>query len=199
MGEIVARLATVADRELVTDIITLAFADDPLWSKAMERPDGTKEHHRAFWRIAVEGALRYPWVWVTADGGAATVWIPPGGTEMSAVQEEALADVAREQLGTGAETYFEVLSRFAGAHPHSEPHYYLSLMGTHPAHRGRGLGMRLLAHNLALVDAEHQACYLESSNPANDERYASVGFERFGSFTFPGGGPTVTTMWRSAR
>lgn len=41
--------------------------------------------------------------------------------------------------------------------------------------------------------------YLESSNPANDHRYASVGFHPIGNFSYPGNGPVVTTMWRSRR
>ena len=78
-------------------------------------------------------------------------------------------------------------------------HYYLSLLGTHPDHRGQGIGMALLAQNLAVIDAEHAAAYLESSNPVNNERYASVGFEPIGQFAHPGDGPAVTTMWRPAR
>jgi len=59
--------------------------------------------------------------------------------------------------------------------------------------------MRLLASNLELIDAEHHPAYLESSNPANNRRYESVGFEPMGEFSFPGNGPIVTTMWRPAR
>jgi hypothetical protein len=59
--------------------------------------------------------------------------------------------------------------------------------------------MRLLAHNLDLIDAEHQPAYLESSNPANDRRYASVGFEPAGQIRSPRGGAVITTMWRTAR
>ena len=54
-------------------------------------------------------------------------------------------------------------------------------------------------HDLELIDAEHMPAYLESSNPANNPRYASVGFEPHGEFSYPGGGPVVTTMWRPAR
>jgi hypothetical protein len=43
------------------------------------------------------------------------------------------------------------------------------------------------------------ACGTESTNPANDRRYASVGFEPHGEFCYPRGGPVVTTMWRPAR
>jgi hypothetical protein len=57
--------------------------------------------------------------------------------------------------------------------------------------------MALLRENLKLVDAERLPAYLESTNPANDKRYESVGFEKIGSFTTPYGA-VVSTMWRSA-
>ena len=199
MDDLVARRATAADADRVTEIITLAFARDPLWGHALARPDGGDGHHAAFWRQFVEGALRYPWTWLTVGGGATTLWIPPGETEMTPEQEHRLAGLAAEYLGPAADNYVELLGRFEAAHPHAEPHYFLTLFATHPGHRGQGIGMRLLAHDLELIDAERMPAYLESSNPANNRRYASVGFEPHGEFSYPGGGPVVTTMWRPAR
>ena len=193
------RRAEAVDSEYVTTIITLAFASDPLWSYALARSDGRTEHHAVFWRLVIDGALRYPWTWLTGDREATSVWIPPGGTEMTADQEQRVADFAAEYLGPEAGDFLELLARFDAAHPRVDPHYYLTLLATHPGHRGHGVGMRLLAHDLALIDAEGLPAYLESSNPANNARYASVGFERIGEFSYPGHGPTVTTMWRTAR
>ncbi len=59
--------------------------------------------------------------------------------------------------------------------------------------------MALLEHDLALIDRDGCPAYLESSNPANNHRYAGVGFEAVGEFSSPGGGQVVTTMWRPAR
>ena len=59
--------------------------------------------------------------------------------------------------------------------------------------------MELLAANLARIDDEGLPAYLESSNPANDERYERVGFERVGEFSTPDGSHTVVTMWREPR
>jgi GNAT superfamily N-acetyltransferase len=195
-----ARVATAADHDRVTEIITLAFAEDPVWGRTLRKPGGQPEGMADFWRLWILGALRYPWVWLWNEGEAASVWIPPGGTEMSVEQEDALGTLAASKLGeTGATYLARVIALFDANHPHGEAHYYLSLLATHPAHRGRGAGMALLADNLARIDAEGLPAYLESSNPANDHRYQRLAFQRIGHFTLPDDGPIVTTMWRAAR
>jgi GNAT superfamily N-acetyltransferase len=124
------------------------------------------------------------------DGAAAVaVWIPPGGAELTEAEEARLEP-------TLARPVLELLHRFEAAHPRERPHYYLSLLGTDPARRGRGLGMRLLAENLALIDAERMPSYLESSNPVNNARYESLGFVQVGEFTTPDDAHVVATMWR---
>ena len=197
--EVSARRAEAADSALVTSIIAAAFQHDPLWGGAMARPDGRTDHHLLFWRLFVEAALPYRWTWLTKQGEAASIWIPPGEVEMTPTQEEALLSLADEHLGPAAAGYRELVERFAAAHPHTEPHYYLTLLGTHPDHRGQGIGMALLAHDLAVIDGLHMPAYLESSNPVNDKRYEAVGFEPVGKIFAPSGRITVTTMWRSAR
>jgi len=194
-----ARTATAADLATVVDILTLAFADDPVWGQTLRPSGGQPEEMSDFWRLWVEGALRYPWVWLWNEGEAASVWIPPGGTEMSTEQEEEFGQLATERLGTKAASYLaRVMAAFEANHPHDAPHYYLSLLATHPAHRGRGAGMALLAENLARIDEEAMPAYLESSNPANNHRYERLGFRPVGKFELPEGGPVVTTMWRAS-
>jgi GNAT superfamily N-acetyltransferase len=195
-----ARVATLADLDVLTETIQLAFDDDPVWGRAFGHPDKRTYDVAAFWRLWLEGALRHPWVWMADAAAAVSVWIPPGENEMSDDQDAAFKLLAESSLGRRGAAYLDaVMARFAEAHPHGEPHYYLSLLGTHPAHRGHGLGMALLAENLTLIDAEGAAAYLESSNPANDQRYQRLGFAIHGHFKLPEGGPTVTTMWRPGR
>jgi GNAT superfamily N-acetyltransferase len=198
-GEMNARRCSASDLDLVTEIVTLAFEDDPLWSRALARSDGDTSHFNQFWRPLVEGALRHPWVWITTADEATAVWLPPDASEMTDEQQGRLVELAHQYLGSGADDYLKLGERFEAARPKNEPHYYLTLLATHPAHRGRGVGMSLLAQNLAQIDAEGRPAYLESSNPANNSRYARLGFAPIGEFSFPGGGPKVTTMWREAR
>jgi ribosomal protein S18 acetylase RimI-like enzyme len=119
---------------------------------------------------------------------------------MTAEQRDGFIAIMREHLGdAGADRVVSLLGRFDAAHPRAEPHHYLSLLGTHPDHRGAGHGMRLLADNLERIDSEGMPAYLESTNPANNHRYGRVGFEVMGSFEGYLPGTAITTMWRPAR
>jgi GNAT superfamily N-acetyltransferase len=157
------------------------------------------DHYRAVWGLYMHSAVPYGWVWTTDDGGAAASWIPPGRPELSADDEAGYEPLVRELLGAHADNLLELVDEFEKHHPQAEPHYYLSLLGTHPDHRGQGKGMGLLAENLARIDEEHMPAYLESSNRGNDHRYERLGFTLIDEFSAPGGEPTVGCMWRDAR
>ncbi len=193
--------ATRADLPGLVETISLAFHDDPTWTWAFPDPGVRQQQYAVWWGFLIEGALRYPWVLRTDDFGAVAVWIPPGGTELAEVDEARIEPLLETLVGARAGEVIELLDRFDANHPHDQPHYYLSLLGTHPDHRGNGIGMRLLEENLARIDAERMPAHLESSNPANNHRYERLGFAATGEFFPPGGesGPPVTTMWRPAR
>jgi GNAT superfamily N-acetyltransferase len=93
----------------------------------------------------------------------------------------------------------ELWERFESNHPRHEPHAYLSLLATHPDHRGKGSGQRLLADDLARFDADGAPAYLESTNPGNDHRYERAGFRRIGGFEAVIDGAPIATMWRPAQ
>jgi GNAT superfamily N-acetyltransferase len=184
------------EAELVTELFTLAFYDDPTWSWAFPDPERRMEQHRAWWGLYVHSAVRRGLVWVTGDAGAAAVWFPPGEPELTEEDEEGVEPMLRELLGPHADDVLTLLDTFESHHPRSRPHYYLSLLGTHPNHRGHGKGMALLSARLADADEAGVATYLESSNRANDHRYERLGFARAGEFAAPGGATTVGCMWR---
>ena len=190
-------MATSEELDSLTETLTLAFRDDPVWSWGF----GVEEHGldgmRAAWRLGLETALDYGSVWETEDHAAVAIWIPPGKPELSPEHEERLEPLMRDLLAVGADRLLAAFERFEDVHP-GEPHYYLSLLGTHPNHAGNGWGMGLLADNLAQIDAEGAAAYLESSNPANVPRYERLGFAVFNEFAVSEG-ISVAQMWRDPR
>lgn len=194
-----ARVATPDDAATATEILVRAFYNCPTWGWVFPDPAVRAEQHRAFWGLLVEGGLRFPWVWLAAGEVTTSVWIPPGETELSAEQEASIEPMLVDLMGPASSRVLAALEAFDANHPHDEPHYYLSLLGTDPAHHGHGYGLALLEANLRLIDAQGAAAYLESSNPANVPLYERYGFRPLGSFEIANGGPTVPTMWREAR
>ena len=87
------RIATASDLDGLTATLTAAFEHDPLWSWAFPDPADLAD----WWRFVIGSALRYPWVWISGDYAAASVWIPPDGTELTE-EEEARTDALLHDL-----------------------------------------------------------------------------------------------------
>lgn len=192
-----ARVATPADLDAIVAALTTAFLDDPLWGPAFPDVDRRPEQAGALWRLCATSALRYDWLLVTERVEASAVWIPPGGTELTDDELAGFDDFLAGVCGSAAADGIHAIFAQFDEHRPAEPHFYLSLLGTHSRHRGGGLGMGLLRESLARIDALRQPAYLESSNPVNNARYAGVGFVPRDEFA-TASGHVVTTMWRPA-
>ena len=191
------RAATTQDIDAVTRCITLAFATDPVWEPALRRADGRTDHHEPYWRMFVEAAVDQESAFLTDGGEAVAIWVPPGGDELSRKGVEAVDAFLEENLDVDAvRAMHSLYERFGASRAPLDPHYYLSLLATHPDHRGRGVGQALLAENLATWDEAGVPAYLESTNPANDHRYARAGFRPIGGFETVLDRSWVTAIWR---
>jgi GNAT superfamily N-acetyltransferase len=197
---VASRIAVRSDVPAISRTIALAFTDDPVWGPAFGADRTSLADREAIWRGLVAAAVREPWSRIVGDAAAVSIWIAPGIPELTEDEEHALAGVLEERLGAAAASNtLALMDRFAANHPPAPAHAYLSLLATHPDHRGKGLGMALLADDLARLDRLHLPAWLESTNPANDRRYASVGFAPVGSFRTVDERHEITTMWRAAR
>ena len=116
------RRVTAADVGRVTELFVLAFCEDPTWSWAFPDPLKRVEQHRALWSLYLHSALPYGWVRMTEDGGAASLWIPPGRPELSAEDEARYQPMVREMLGAHADDVLTLVDRFEENHPREQPH-----------------------------------------------------------------------------
>jgi GNAT superfamily N-acetyltransferase len=182
----------------VVEIFALGFAVDPVWGH-WTFPDVADRvaAGREFWAPYVHGSARYGGVLVLDDLSAVSLWVPPGVPDLDEQGEADAAAMMTRVLGERAALVDRGWELFAQTRP-TEPHWYLSLLATDPASRGRGVGMGLVAQHLKVVDAAHLPAYLESTNPGNVARYERAGFELVGYFDLPDG-PRVDRMWRSKR
>lgn len=185
------RIASNTDLDGIVATLSGAFEGDPLWGWAFPERRGME----AWWRLFAGSALRYPFTRIAGDFDAVAVWIPPDGIELTEADEAAIGPLLEAHLGPRAAEVADLVDRFEEHHPET-PHFYLSLLGTRPASRGRGIGMALLAECLEDVDAAGAPAYLESSNPDNNPRYERHGFKALGGFSRPDDGSFATTMWR---
>jgi ribosomal protein S18 acetylase RimI-like enzyme len=195
-GNLHPRLATAADADAIVTTLGAAFDADPLWSWAFPDDEKRPAQYKTFFGLFVESAIPNGWVWTTDQATAVAVWTPPGKSELSDEAKAKVEPFLNAELGPHAKQVLQVFESFESACPKDQGFYYLSLLGTHPDHRGRGLGMSLLAANLAQIDAESMPAYLESSNPANNARYERLDFKPHAEFSTPDRRHTVTTMWR---
>jgi ribosomal protein S18 acetylase RimI-like enzyme len=194
------RVATEADLPVIGEALARAFEHDPLWGWAFE--DAERERKLAALRVVfgfyAEAALDLGWVRVTDGVEAVALWIPPGSPEMKPADEERLPGVIAAACGPESSArVLDLLAAFERIHPHEPPHFYLSLLATHPDHAGRGLGVGLVAACLAEIDAGDPpaAAFLESSNPVNIPRYERLGFRPTRELETIAG-VAGTQMWR---
>ena len=193
-----SRAATASDVDHVSRVITVAFADDPVWGPALRRTDGAPIELEPYWRLFVEGGLRFGTTRLADDGAAVSVWLPPGEDELSQVQLEALETLVARELDPAAfEALHRLYERFEASRSGRPEHYYHSLLATDPAFRGQGRGQILLAEDLALWDAAGTPAYLESTNSGNNHRYQRAGFVDDGGFAAVRDDTWITAMWRN--
>jgi GNAT superfamily N-acetyltransferase len=85
-------------------------------------------------------------IWMTGDGAAAAVWVPPPGRgQESRWQRLRLLPPLIRFLGWRTASVLGGLNRMEERHPHDPSHWYLFILGTEQAAQGQGLGSALLA------------------------------------------------------
>ncbi len=194
------RIATGDDVDAVAEVLASAFADDPLM--AWMFTDATKAaiHRRQFFEIGARSGIEGGHAHVLVEDGevvAAAVWSGPGRQLYGGRFGEQVGVLVRAAEGERAAQIGEGLAPMIELRP-EEPHFYLGLLGVTAQRRGSGLGARLLAASLEVVDRFGAVAHLESSNPRNVSLYEREGFEVVAELEMPGG-PVVRPMTRAAR
>lgn len=192
------RKAIADDLPAIGDRLALAFADDPIMEALF--PPGLRNRHgrlAPFLALGAKGALRDGEVWTTPDRAATAVWHAPDRWKVRGPDMVVGMPTLVRSLGRNLFAGLRILQAIERKHP-TEPHWYLGILGTAPAHQGKGLGSAVMAPVLERCDAEGLGAYLESSKERNVPYYRRHGFEVTEELPLPGG-PPVWLMWRDPR
>ncbi|CAL8897484.1 N-acetyltransferase [Kocuria varians] len=186
--------ATAEDVGAASEVLAQAFSEDPHVIGMLPRGDVSRALLRLWRRILKE---------TLSAGGHAYLAKRPGHPEILGVAlwEAPGYKVSLRQMAPGLASYLGVfkhrlpdaaVSEYLAheAHPHG-PHWYLKALATAPEVRGEGVGTRLLAERLPVIDGEHAEAYLEASTESLVPYYSRFGFVSRGPVPCRGTVPAV--------
>ncbi len=193
-----ARAATKADIGPMCEMLSRAFADDPMMCFLLRDEATRAEKLPRLFKLLLKLALPLGGCDVAEGHESGAIWRPPHHWEMPFWQyiTNGVEFLGLFGLG-GARHAIWVMDQVEKRHP-KEPHWYLQVIGTDPDKQGMGFGGVAMRRHLAIADASGLPCYLESSKEKNLPIYASFGFEVTEEIKLIGG-PTLYAMWRKPK
>lgn len=191
------------DLGVVERTLGRAFHDDPVWrwviSDDGSRPGRFEGRAGRALGAVTRMMLGHGHVWMSRSGESVSVWAPPGSHRLTVRQVLPVAHRLLPAVGWSGLRRMGSLEEVDRHHPR-EQHWYLAVLGTDPAHQGRGYASAVLDPVLARADAEGVGCYLESSKESNVAFYARHGFSVTEQLDLAHGrGPSLWLMWRDPR
>jgi GNAT superfamily N-acetyltransferase len=183
------------DRDLVGAIVAAAFFDDPTTVWLYPDPQRRAEVLQPMFALYASAYLRHDETYVTTEGTAVAVWLPPGEELLAPDEAEAFGQAMQDLAAEGVGRLGQMEETFAEHHP-AEPLWYLQFLATVPAAQGNGLGSVLLRQVLDRADRDGTPAYHEATTPRNRALYERHGYVTTGEFALPDGGPTLWKMWR---
>lgn len=189
--------AAKPDVTILGRTLSRAFADDPVFGHFLPEDAKRRDDRLAtFFTDTVRMYLRADKTVLTVpERTAASLWAPPGQWKTKPSDLLRSAPNAVRVFGARLPLALQTLTAMEKKHP-NEPHWYLGVLGTEPAHQGHGLGAALMQPVLERCDREGLGAYLESSKEQNVPYYRRFGFEVTEEVRLPKGGPPVWLMWR---
>jgi ribosomal protein S18 acetylase RimI-like enzyme len=176
--------------------LSLAFAEDPVYRYMHPAPGEWERVAPRFFRILLRHFSAHATVLTTGAAGAAAIWTPPEPQGPGRFARLAFTLRLGALLGRRMPRGARIGAALDSLHC-EEPHWYLAILGTAPANRGRGIASSLLAPILARCDAAGLPARLETATEANLGFYRAHGFAVVGEAQVAGGGPRLWALQRS--
>src|SRR3954453_20966937 len=120
------RKVTASDLPRVSEALGRAFWDDPVMRFLI--PTGDSQL-KSLMKMEAKSALKQDTAYMTADGGSAAVWKPPGKWRTSMAELLSMAPLTIAALRRRILLGLTVLTAVEKRHPNDPPHWYLAVLG----------------------------------------------------------------------
>ena len=190
----IVKTAGTSGRRQIVDVITLAFATDPVARWAYPNSQQYLEYFPNFIRLFGGRAFDTETAFYINGFPAAALWLPPNVQPDEDALVALFQNTVSRELQDALFAFFEQMGKL---HP-TEPHWYLPMIGVDPTRQNKGYGSMLMRQALAACDRDRLPAYLESSSPRNITLYVRHGFEIVGTIQ-AGSSPPMFAMRRAAR
>ncbi len=169
--------ATSGDVSRLAAALGAAMTDDPLWSWAIPTSAPARRRrltllYRAFLAASLARDDR---VLMTEDRSAVGIFRAPGRREDTWRDKLRMAPRSIAALRAGLPKLVRYDDACADRAP-TDPHWYLYVIGTHPAAQGRGAGSALVSVLVEAAQADGISIALETEAEENVAWYARRGF-----------------------
>jgi GNAT superfamily N-acetyltransferase len=162
--------ATPAHRDRVVETVVAAFAADPAFRYFF--PDDATYPALAgrFTRSLFDRRLPLGGAWIVDGGSAVSMWDPPAAPSGAVAEspELHLPHDVQARLDTWDTTVHHLLP--------TDPHWYLGVLATDPAHAGKRWGRAVMAAGLERATTAGLPAYLETATQQNVEVYQRSGW-----------------------
>jgi ribosomal protein S18 acetylase RimI-like enzyme len=194
---------TDQDTDWAAKVLEQAFYTDPMlnfiYGDTINQPGKLNSFFRATFRLA---AL-YGECLSTAEKDGVLMMLPPDQIKITIGKMYKSGMLAATfKMGWAPFSrmmrFMDFVEKEHKAAPSSE-HYYIMTVGVLPERQGKGIGKKLMAKALEIVDANHKECYLETQNKTNVPIYQKLGFEVVSDKEIPTGGLHNWGMLRQKR
>lgn len=164
------------------EVLSCAFADDPLWLALLSDPQTRQARlARMFSALVKTTAAAHGVVETTHQLEAVAVWLPPGkelGWWPMVRSGMPMARFVMALPGRDRRSMIAVLRQLDQRRKElmPEPHWYLQAIGVEPEHQGTGFGSALVRAGISRADRDKTPIYLETETEANVAYYEHLGF-----------------------
>ena len=170
------RPATPADRERVIEILTASFDANPAVNDTVPVGEGREKRMRALMEYLVDTGYAKQGVFMSDDGLGAFILYDPVAFPDTFSDTMRQLRLVNRCIGWSRLKYASAKDKRMRSFRPSVPHFYLSMIGTHPSAQGKGLGSKMLDFIFSLSASASKAVYLETSVLQNVEMYRRKGF-----------------------